>query len=235
MKKSELLYLDLETTGVDDHDHLVQVAYKYDNAESFVRYFKPPIEISLIAMSVCHITNTMVADKEKFQGSDMCDFLKAELEGGPSIMVAHNAAFDMKFLKKEGIVPQKYICTMKLIHDFDKKCELEKHNLQYLRYYFRLSGLENVKPHDALSDVLVLEALFNQVFVKHYTLEEMVEISLKPIIYRKMMFGKHKGKFFEDIVREDCNYLLWLRRDGENLGDDLKATLDFYINRRTQV
>jgi len=30
-------------------------------------------------------------------------------------MVAHNAAFDVEMLKKEGIDPKKVVCTFKLI------------------------------------------------------------------------------------------------------------------------
>jgi len=35
-------------------------------------------------------------------------------------MVAHNAAFDVDMLKKEGIEPKNVICTLKLARYFDK-------------------------------------------------------------------------------------------------------------------
>jgi exodeoxyribonuclease X len=233
MKKgNELIFLDVETTGVNDDDRLIQVAYKFHQSEnSFVEYFKPPKNISIDAMSICHITNEMVAQKPPFEQSDMCLFLKAELEEEPSILVAHNAAFDMKFLQREGINPVQHICTMKLAYKLDKKAEFEKYNLQYLRYYFKLKGLENINPHDALSDVLVLEALFEQVFLKVFTVEEMVQISSEPILYQKWMFGKHKGEYFKDVARKDLDYLLWFRRVGD-CDENMLYTLNYWINNR---
>lgn len=234
-KATELVFIDLETTGIEEKDRLLQVAYKYPGSHTFCEYFKPGVPINIEAMAVCHITEKMVADKPTFKGSDMYHFLQAELGEGPSILVAHNAEFDMKFLKREGIEAKPHICTLKLIHDYDKECKLTKHNMQYLRYYFRLKGLEEVKPHDARSDVLVLEALYDQVLSKHYTLEQMIEISARPIVYQKMMFGKHRGKFFRDIVKEDCNYLLWLKREGTNIDENLMYTLNHYIDRRVEL
>jgi len=65
--ENNLIFLDVETTGTEEKDRIVQVAYKYLKGESFVEYFKPEIPISIDAMSVCHITNEMVADKPAFQ------------------------------------------------------------------------------------------------------------------------------------------------------------------------
>jgi len=231
MKNNELVFLDVETTGIENDDRIVQVAYKYLKGESFVEYFKPNKPISIDAMSVCHITNEMVVDKKAFKESDMYNFLKAELEVGPSVLVAHNAAFDMKFLDREGIKPTPHICTLKLAYKMDKKAEFDKYNLQYLRYYFKLKGLENINPHDALSDVLVLEALMEQVFMKVFSIEEMIQISSEPILYQKWMFGKHKGEFFKDVARTDLDYMLWFRRSAD-IDENMLHTLNYWINKR---
>lgn len=228
--KSKLIFLDCETTGVNENDRLCQVAYSM-NGKYSSENFKPPVPISIDAMSVCHITNEMVADCPPFQKSDFAKELQALIDDG-GIVVAHNANFDLKFLRREGIEPKRHICTMKLAYAMDEKAEFEKYKLQYLRYMFGLKLNGEIRPHEALSDVYVLEVLFNEVFAKKFSLDEMLDISSKPILFKKMMFGKHKGKLFSDIACVDLDYLLWFRRTGENLDEDMLHTLNHWINHR---
>lgn len=225
-----MIFLDVETTGTEEKDRLCQVAYCM-HGKCFSENFKPPLPISIDAMSVCHITNEMVADCPPFMESDFAEELKKTIAKG-GILVAHNAQFDLGFLKKEGIEVPRHICTMKLAYAMDKKAEWEKYKLQYLRYKFGIALKGEIRPHEALSDVYVLQALFEQVFAKFFTVEEMLEISSKPILFQKMMFGKHKGKMFRDIARVDLDYLLWFRRNGENLNEDMLHTLNYWINHR---
>ncbi len=81
-----------------------------------------------------------------------------------NVMVAHNAAFDMDMLKKEGIEPKKCVCTFKLARYFDKDGLIPRYSLQYLRYYLNLNV--DATAHSALGDILVLEALFQHIHVK---------------------------------------------------------------------
>ncbi len=225
-----MIFLDVETTGVEEKDRLCQVAYCM-KGKCFSENFKPPLPISIDAMSVCHITNAMVEKCPPFAESVFASELKDAIEDG-GIVVAHNAAFDLGFLKKEGVEVPRHICTMKLAYAMDTKAEYEKYKLQYLRYYFGIALQGEIRPHEALSDVYVLHALFEQVMMKHFTVEEMLEISSKPILFQKMMFGKHKGRLFRDIARIDLDYLMWFRRNGENLNEDMIHTLNYWINHR---
>lgn len=226
----ELVFLDVETTGVGPEDRLCQVAYCM-KGQCFSENFKPPLPISLDAMSICHITNEMVADCPPFEKSDFAKELKKVIKED-GIVVAHNAQFDLGFLKKEGIEVPRHICTMKLAYHMDEKAEFEKYKLQYLRYMFGLKLNGEIHPHEALSDVYVLEVLFNEVFAKKYTIEEMLKISSEPILFKKWAFGKHKGKTFQEVARTDLDYLLWFRRNGENLNEDMIHTLNYWINHR---
>lgn len=224
--------MDVETTGTEENDRLCQIAYCM-NGKCVSQNFKPPVPISIDAMSVCHITNEMVENEPPFKDSPLHKELIEDLKDG-AIVVAHNAQFDLKFLAKEGIVPARHICTMKLAYAMDKNAEWEKYKLQYLRYKFGLKLNGEIHPHEALSDVYVLEVLFNEVFKKEFSLKEMLEISSKPILFQKMMFGKHKGRFFKDIARIDLDYLMWFRRSGENLDENMIYTLNYWINNRNQ-
>jgi len=222
------LFLDCETTGTEPTDRLCQVAYKIgDMAEEDL--FKPPIPISIEAMAITHITNKMTESCVPFQGSPMYNNLQQLFKD--SIFVAHNAEFDLGFLLKEGMMlPQKHICTMKLAHHFDEKAELKRHTLQFLRYYYELEFDVEINPHDALSDVLVLEKLY-EFYAQHFTVEQMIEISSKPILLKKMNFGKYKDEWFKDIAKKDIDYMLWMRRSME-LDPNMRYTVEYYIQNR---
>jgi len=230
------IFYDTETTGIreDAGARLVQLAYKIlsDNGPVvFDELFNPGVEISTDAMAVNHITNEMVADKPVFTDSNMAKHFQSLIDEG-GIFIAHNAAFDVEFLRRGGVeIPKEQsICTLKVAHHHDKKAQLKKYNLQYLRYHYALQFDEEINPHDALSDVIVLEKLFEQ-YEQHYSIEEMLKISQEPILYKKMPFGKHVGQWFKDVARSDLDYLVWARKTWD-LDENMKHTLEYYINNR---
>ena len=80
------------------------------------------------------------------------------------ISVAHNAAFDVAILRREGIKPRNIICTYKVASAIDTEERFSHYSLQYLRYAL---GIEiEANAHDAIGDVLVLEALFEYLLAK---------------------------------------------------------------------
>lgn len=222
------LFLDVETTGVEERDRIIQVAFKLGN-KFYEDFYKPEIPISIDAMSICHITNDMVAEKSPFKGSEHYKILNVAFGEEETVFVAHNAQFDMKFIAKEGLVlPKKYVCTMKVAHHHDKDAKLDKHNLQFLRYTFGLKFDQEINPHDAMSDILVLEKLF-EYYQQFYTIEQMVEISSKPILLKKMMFGKFKGEFFKDIAKKEVSYFRWMKANIIDMDENLKYTINYYL------
>jgi DNA polymerase III epsilon subunit-like protein len=160
MKK--IIFLDTETTGIDSTDFLCQLAYKTGD-EVYCELFKPEIKISVEASSVTHISNKMVEGKPAFKESQDYKKIKSMLEDKDSIMVAHNAKFDIGMIKKEDIIPANTICTLRVARAHDKEHKIPQHKLQYLRYYLEIEI--EAQAHDALGDVLVLEKLFER-FIK---------------------------------------------------------------------
>lgn len=223
-----IIFIDTETTGIEDHDRLCQLAAKTKgDFTGFKWLFKPPVPVSVDAMSITHITNEMLEDCIPFKDSRVMNDLVQSINDG-DILVAHNAHFDLKMLEKEGIaIPKRHICTMKISHHHDLKAELSKNNLQYLRYYYGLKFDEPINPHDALSDVLVLEKLFDY-YLEHYTLEQMIEISSKPILLKKMMFGKYKGEWYKDIIVKDREYMEWMWRE-MTMDENMRYTVGYYL------
>lgn len=232
-----LIFLDTETTGNDLlKDHLFQVCYSLAGVRETL-YFKPPVPISIKAQSITHITPKMVEDKEAFRVSEFMTKLQLLLKD--NILVAHNAAFDVCMLSKEGVEVPKFICTFKVARFLDEAEEIPEYNLQYLRYFL---GIEiEAFPHEAESDVIVLEALFGKLLERMQekypnqmeAVEKMVEVSLNPLIFRTFNFGKYKGRKIEEIARLDKGYLEWLlgqKMQNAPLEEDWIFTLKSYLN-----
>lgn len=237
---AKLIFFDTETTGNTEKDFLCQLAYKMGE-ESFAGLYKPPIPIPPEASAVHHITNKMVADKPLFKDSGDLSEIKKVFEASGAIVVAHNAPFDLLMIKKEGIEPKNFICTLRLARHLDREAKIDRYNLQYLRYYLELDVEANA--HDALGDVLVLEKLFEQLknkMKKEENLEEgeiiekMIEVSSHPSIIQIFPFGKHNGKRVDEVIKIDRGYLEWLLEQklaGDEIDEDWIYTLKHYLRK----
>ncbi len=238
---SKIIFFDTETTGNEQKDFLCQIAYKTGD-EKFTGLYKPEIKISPEASAVHHITNKMVADKPSFKESSDLPKIKKLFEDKDSVVVAHNAPFDLNMLEKEGIEPKKFICTLKLSRYLDPDEKIGKYSLQYLRYFLDFDI--DAQAHDAMGDVLVLEKLFERLKNKlieqekineNEAIERMVEISSRPLLIKTLNFGKHKGKKVEEVLRIDRGWLEWLLREkekGEVIEDeDWIYTLKHYLGK----
>lgn len=241
MDKSNLIFLDAETTGKGPEDRLCQVAFKY-GGEEHEALFKPPVPIGIEAMSISHITNKMVADKEAFIGSEMQKKL-ADIFSKDVVLVAHNAQFDVGMLKRENLEIKNLIDTLKIAHHLDKDGVIPRYNLQYLRYFLDLE-IENVIAHNAMGDVRVLEKVFERLFQKmmaeigdeHKVIEEMIAISSRSILMKKIPFGKYKGAKVSDIAASDPGYLSWFLNEkikekerGEKNDENWIYTCEYYL------
>ncbi len=240
MNKTKLIFLDTETTGVEEKDFLCQLAYKMDD-KIFCELFKPEIKISIEASSVTHISNKMVADKPSFKESLFYKEIKDLLEDKENIMVAHNAKFDIGMIKKEGIIPANTICTLRVARALDKEHKIPQHKLQYLRYYLDIEI--EAQAHDALGDVMVLEKLFARLLEaikkekncnNEEAVKEMIEISSKPSLMHSFSFGKHVGKTVAEVASSDRGYLEWFLNQKETSNpddEDWIYTLKYHLGK----
>lgn len=97
--EKEFVSLDIETTGLSyENDKIIEItAIRYINfieTEKFSTLINPQIPISSRITKINGITNDMVKDSPTIEKSikDFYNFI------GDSILVAHNASFDMNFL-----------------------------------------------------------------------------------------------------------------------------------------
>lgn len=236
----KLLFLDTETTGNElDKDRLCQVCYK-DGGQFKTELFKPPVPITVKSMSITHITNEMVEDKQSFKDSEM----RAELEDllKTHVLVAHNAKFDIAMLESENLDVPNWICTLRLVRHLDDENKVPEYNLQFLRYFLDLKV--DGTAHDAEGDVKVLDALFQRVYKKMQEqhkgkdfdeiIKLMQDISSRPSLIRIMPFGKYKDTPLSEIAQTDREYLSWLlnqKLENEKAEDeDWIYTLKHFLN-----
>ncbi len=215
----KLFFFDTETTGNTDTDRLCQLGIKARGVDTPVMnaLFLPPVPISIDSKAVHHITEKMIGDRPAFLDASEYAETKALFESDDVVVVAHNAAFDVAMLKREGIVPKHVVCTLKVARALDGNDVIPSYRLQYLRYYLGIE-VEGVNAHDAWGDVVVLEQLFERLLARMMkegvseadAIAQMIAISKKPSIIRTIRFGKYNGKKVEDVLKEDRGYLEWL-------------------------
>lgn len=236
-----VIFFDTETTGIGEKDRLCQLAIKERGVSEPLlnARYKPPVPISYGAMGVHHITQKMVDSEPAFKDAPQYIDIKNLFEHESVISVAHNAAFDIGMLAREEIFPTRTICTYKVAYALDTDSKLEQYKLQYLRY---MLGLEiEATAHDAMGDVLILEAVFEYLFsqlVKEHAsedaaLSEMLDISARPMLFTTIRFGKYRGKRLDEVVEMDRGYLSWLlnqKRDAPKGEEDWIYTLEQYLS-----
>lgn len=236
----KIIILDTETTGNKEEDRICQLSYLVLNEnleieEIHNELVKPPLPISYEAMAVHHITNEMVEDKPKIQHTTAYKRLK-ELNSINNILVIHNAKFDLDMLQKEG-----FNSFFKLVDTFRVLKHLlpeGKFSLQYNRYALGLYKKEkeicekyNIKinAHDALGDVVVLNLLFEYI-IKNYkkNVEDLVELTKKPVLYDKFYQGKYKFEKIRDILIKDPDYIEYML-SLTDLDPDVKYSIEHHL------
>lgn len=234
-----LIFLDTETTGNGPEDRLCQISYKIGD-KIVDELYDPGLPIKIEAMAVHHITEKMIKGKPSFKDSPEYKELETLFSNG-AIFVAHNAKFDAGMVEKEGLKPKQIIDTYRVARHLDPDYKIQSYGLQYLRY---LLGIEvEAVAHDAKGDVLVLEKLFERLLKKimetenlseDTAIEQMIDLSQKPIIIRYFKFGKYKNESIEDILSKDRGYLEWLLKEKKLANDDNDEdfifTLEHYLS-----
>jgi len=237
----KFLILDTETTGAEEQDRICQLAYIVAVAnlvgtqidEVYEDFCKPPLPISFGAMAVHHITNEMVEKKPTC--AETKSFKKLQEFNSPdNVLVIQNAPFDLSMLEKEGFISQMHLIdTLRCLRHLYP--DLESHGLQYVRYAFGLYKSEakeaksiglKIQAHDALGDVLVLKLLLDYLLANK-SVQELIELTKKPIMYKTFKFGKYKGEDIIEVAKKDPGYLEWmLSEEGDKeLDEDWKYTL----------
>lgn len=244
---AKYILFDTETTGNQEQDRLIQIGamivHNKDEIEIFDTLCSTDVPITIEAMEVHHITPDVIENQPPYHESEIAKKLIA-LNQKENYLIAHNIAFDLGMLEKEGF--ENHYTTIDTLrcakHLFP---EMPSHRLQYLRYALELYKVElaeaakldiTIKAHDAIGDVLVMKLLLSKLvlavkaqFPSANIMEKLAELTQTPVLLKVFTFGKHKGKTVSDVANTDANYLRWMRNNME-LDEDLQFTLDYYLN-----
>jgi len=189
---TEYCVLDIETTGVSFRtEKITEIAVvKIKNGEKiaeFSTFVNPEIPIPEHIVKITNITDDMVKDAETIE-QVMPKFLEFI---GDSVLVAHNAGFDIGFLRynAENLgykLENVYIDTLSLSRALFT--DFKKHKLGIIAENL---GIEVEVAHRALDDVLTIINLFNKMIEKLKemevtTINDIDEVCNKDIDIKKL-------------------------------------------------
>ena len=163
LDETDYVVFDLETTGAKSPPCRVTEigAFRVKNGElagEFQTLVNPETPIPEFITGLTNITDEMVKTAPKFAevASDFMEFV------GDSVLVAHNAAFDMRFLNAEiGKIHQNYrvgnphLCTVKLSRKLIP--EIENHRLNTVANFY---SIDLTNHHRASADALATAKIF---------------------------------------------------------------------------
>ncbi|MEA2073554.1 MAG: 3'-5' exonuclease [Campylobacterota bacterium] len=231
-----LIFIDLETTGLEESAKICSAAALYEQKYIY-ELINEGKKIPAQASSIHHITNEDIKGKVAFKESGIYEFLN-ENNSSENTLVAHNIKFDLEKLASHGILWKgNVIDTLRVTKHLIPECEL--FGLQVLRYELQLYKNEEticneygikdaLVAHNALSDTLVLKLLF-ECLLEMEDEEKMQELSFKNVLLEKFSFGKHTGKYIEEVCINDRAYVEWLVQSANDLDEDLKYSINYYL------
>ena len=234
-----LIFLDVQTTGLEFNDVLCSLGLIAVEESLQVTQYTLVNEGKKIppkASSIHHITNEMIKEERAFKESAIYEYL-CKHNVPETTLIAHNSSFDLQKLSLGGLDWKgKVIDTLRVTRHLIPECEF--FSLQVLRYELQLYKQEKklaleygikdaIQAHNALSDTLVVKQLFEYLSTLA-TQEEMLELSYKKVLLQKINFGKHSGKYLEEVAMNDRGYLEWLLGLSE-LDEDLRYSVEYYL------
>lgn len=233
-----LIFIDTETTGVESRDKICSIAtINRDTKEIRYELLNEGKKIPPEASSIHHITNEMIKEKPAFSKSELYKYLQ-EYNSEENTLVAHNINFDLEKLSAAGFFWKgDVIDTLKVTKHLIPECEL--FSLQVLRYELKLYKSEEatklkygikdaIVAHNALSDALVNLLLF-EYLEDICDIDKMKELSFKKVLLEKFSFGKHKGKYIEEVAQSDRGYLEWMLRSATEIDEDIIYSINHYL------
>lgn len=218
-----ILIIDTETTGLKANAAVCEIAWielnpSLEIVDRVYSLIDPQIPIEPSASGVHGITDKDVADAPTMQ--EFLDIVAGNpFDDGEIVVVAHNAAFDMKFVGSYIKNLAGTLCTLKVARRVYP--EADDYKLQTLRYALGLD-VQAADAHSATGDVEVCYTLLLRMMKDSgLDIEGLIELSNMPTVISKMPFGKHRGTKLVDLP---ADYIHWLLHKAE-INDDLRAAL----------
>lgn len=228
--KNSIIFLDLETTGVDtSKDRIVEISLVKvmpgGEREVKTRRLNPGMPIPPEATAIHHITNEDVKDCPTFR--EIAKSLASYMEGCD--LAGYNSnKFDIPLLAEEFIragadidlKKRKFVDVQNIFHKMEQRTLVAAY-----KFY---CGKELTDAHSAEADTLatleVLEAqlehygeqLRNDVeFLSEFSLQSRMADYAGRVLYddngvEVFGFGKHRGRPVAEVFREEPSYYAWM-------------------------
>ena len=215
--------VDTETTGVGADDKVCEVAYceiddKFNIIKAGSSLINPGIPIHYAASAVNGITDAMVADAPTLD-----DYMAAQGDPlrGDVTLIAHNLAFDHRFLKAYVDEDVGMLCTLKCARVLYPEAANHKQGTLAAMLGIQVAR-EKAHSADGDTDVLLqlLQCLCRDAGTDLYGL---LEVQQRPRPIKAMPFGKWKGTLLKDLP---ATYVFWLLNKTTNLDADLRTALE---------
>ncbi len=242
------ILFDTETTGNSEEDRIIQVgAIILSNSGIDTHYDElcsTNIDIKIEAMEVHGIVPEDIIGKPNFIETAFYKKLN-ELNSKENYLIAHNIKFDLGMLEKEGFENHlTLIDTLRCAKHLYPQSPF--HRLQYFRYSLELYkdeklkaqnlGIE-IKPHDALSDVIIMQLFISHLvrkvkekFPDKNPMKQLAHLTQTPVMLETFRFGKYKDQKIAKIVNQDKGYISWMLKNMD-MDEDLKFTLDTLMGK----
>ena len=226
----KIFVIDVETTGLDPKEHgVVEIAFRelarerdeWTFGPATVAFINPGRPIGFDAMGMHHIIEADVAS------ACSLDHIVSEWFPPGSLthaaFAAHNATFDRSFLPMltdAAAWIDTYRCARHLFPDAPSFANCA------LFYFLGFPRPIGVTPHQAGFDTMVTARILAKMLTMR-SFDELMELSAKPVILKKVNFGKHYGQLWGDVP---FDYLQWASR--QDFDADVKHTIKSEIEGR---
>lgn len=230
LKNQIFVCLDCETTGLDPvQDRIIEVAivkFTLDGVlEEYETLINPEYLICDESIAIHHITQEMVAGKPTIDQvlKPIIDLIDGH------IIVGHGIGFDIQLLinaaARYGISNRLHenasLDTLRMARLYG---ESPVNSLEQLRRHF---GIEAAGAHRAMGDVIVNIEVFKRLLKDYRTTEEVFDALSRPIMFKTMPLGQHKGRLMKDVPLQ---FLLWAAN--KDFDQDLIFSIRSELKRR---
>jgi DNA polymerase-3 subunit epsilon len=211
---------DTETTGLTGP--ACEVAFReicpdtLETIREIQSLIDPECPIEPGAQDVHGITQEMVANAPTMdEFLTVPGYLDGAFDGRDIVLIAHNAPFDEKRLRKVGSIVSS-VCT--LFHARRLIPEAENHKLPTLREHF---GFPKNEAHRAMADVATTHRLLKEVMARAGRRSLRDFHATQETTIHRWVFGKYRGRLLIDTPRE---YLEWFKKQPD-VEANLKASI----------
>lgn len=174
LSRLPLVFLDTETTGLSGEDRLIELYLSHAEKSFYSRFDPEGRQSSPEAFKTHRIPDEDLIGEPFFK--EKADEIADHLDG--AVIVAHNAPFDVRFLKQEfGLAGLEWApCAQVDTIRVAKKLwpDLPSYKLSHLADHF---GIPHLADHTAAGDVITLQALWNRLCERlpvHATLNDLL-------------------------------------------------------------